>query len=120
MCPLCKNLIFKHHLPFHYKECKEKDEDRKIREELKRQTSPQYRYEYLQKKNVELKKQLQEVRIETPPIISQKPVSEKSIPEKPISEKPIPEKPEKEEKREKITVENYQPPTKLFLFIKRP
>ncbi len=123
LCPLCKNLIFKNHLPFHYKECKEKDEDRKIREELQKQTSPQYRYEYIQKKNVELKKQLQEIRIETPKPIPEKLILEKPIPEKPIPEKPISQKPvseklnseksEKEEKKEKITVENYQPPTQV-------
>ena len=139
MCPLCKNLIFKHHLQFHYKECKEKDEDRKIREELKKQTSPQYRYEYLhgrlgqvpgasgsmQKKSMEFQKQIQEIRIQEAKVL-EKPIVKKQVLKEENSSKTELKQESKRElkqelkvkeeipsKQEPITVENYSPPTQV-------
>ncbi len=62
MCPLCKNLIYKFHIQYHYKECKERDEERKIKEELQRQTNPHYRFQYLKQKNDEYQRQIFEMK----------------------------------------------------------
>jgi hypothetical protein len=58
VCSICKNLVFHKHLQIHYKQCKEKHEEQKIREEILKQTHPYYIYLENQRRNEELKKMI--------------------------------------------------------------
>ncbi len=58
VCSICKNLVFHKHLQIHYKQCKEKQEEQKIREEILKQTHPYYIYLENQRRNEELKKMI--------------------------------------------------------------
>ncbi len=61
MCPICKNLIYKHHIQYHYRECKQKDDERKIREELQKHAMPPHLRQQMlyQQQQQELKKKIQ-------------------------------------------------------------